>query len=142
MFHAKEGEADLEALKPFFEQAPETEGLKSIVLSPSLPPQAVQSFRSEDGSTVIVPIIFESSMETKELRTALEHLESLAEPAAGMEFYVTGPAGIAVDSLNLFSRADVVLILSTAGLDSRPAGRHLPVAAARPYPAAGLRLRI
>ena len=116
VFHAKEGEADLEALKPFFEQAPETEGLKSIVPLPSLPPQAVQSFRSEDGSTVIVPIIFESSMETKELRTALEHLESLAEPAAGMEFYVTGPAGIAVDSLNLFSRADVVLILSTVGL--------------------------
>ena len=30
--------------------------------------------------------------------------------------YVTGPAGIAVDSLNLFSRADLVLIMSTVGL--------------------------
>jgi Predicted drug exporters of the RND superfamily len=116
VFHAEEGEADLEALKPFFEQAPETEGLKSIVPLPSLPPQALQSFRSEDGSTVIVPVLFDASMETKELRTALEHLDSLAEPIAGMTLYVTGPAGIAVDSLNLFSRADVVLILSTVGL--------------------------
>jgi len=116
VFHAEEGEADLAALEPFFAQAAETEGLKSIVPIPSLPPQAQEAFRSEDGSTVIVPVLFESSMETKELREALEHLDSLAEPVAGMDFYVTGPAGIAVDSLNLFSRADVVLILSTVGL--------------------------
>jgi Predicted drug exporters of the RND superfamily len=116
VFHAEEGEADLEALKPFFEQAPETEGLKSIVPLASLPPQAEQSFRSEDGSTVIVPVLFDASMETKELRTALEHLDELAGTASGVAFYVTGPAGIAVDSLNLFSRADVVLILSTVGL--------------------------
>ena len=30
--------------------------------------------------------------------------------------YVTGPAGIAVDTLNLFSRADIVLLLSTVGI--------------------------
>src|SRR5690606_26268585 len=30
--------------------------------------------------------------------------------------YMTGPAGIAVDSLNLFSRADLVLLFSTIGL--------------------------
>src|SRR5690606_7032758 len=101
---------------PFFEQAPETEGLKSLVPINVMPPQAVQSFLSEDGSTLIVPAIFEPSLETKDLRTALEHLEDLAEPAAGMQLYITGPAGIAVDSLNLFSRADVVLILSTVGL--------------------------
>ena len=29
---------------------------------------------------------------------------------------VTGPAGIAVDTLNLFSRADIVLLLSTVGI--------------------------
>lgn len=116
VFHADEGEVNLDELTPFFEQAPETEGLKSLVPINVMPPQAVQSFLSEDGSTLIVPAIFEPSLETKDLRTALEHLEDLAEPAAGMQLYITGPAGIAVDSLNLFSRADVVLILSTVGL--------------------------
>ena len=116
VFHAGEGAVDLEALEPFFGQAKETEGLKSIVPIASLPPQAREAFLSEDGGTVIVPVLFDASMETKELREALEHLDSLAEPIAGADFYVTGPAGIAVDSLNLFSRADVVLILSTVGL--------------------------
>src|SRR5699024_11288830 len=38
------------------------------------------------------------------------------EHTADRELFITGPAGIAVDSLNLFSRADLVLLLSTIGI--------------------------
>jgi RND superfamily putative drug exporter len=55
-------------------------------------------------------------METKQLRTALEQLDDIADRTTDLELYVTGPAGIAVDSLNLFSRADIVLLLSTVGI--------------------------
>lgn len=33
-----------------------------------------------------------------------------------MTVYMTGPAGIDIDTLSLFSRADLVLILSTVGI--------------------------
>ncbi|PMX99299.1 MMPL domain-containing protein, partial [Pseudomonas sp. MPR-R5A] len=46
----------------------------------------------------------------------LNEMKSIAEKDTAMEMYVTGPAGISADSLDLFSRADLVLILSTVGL--------------------------
>lgn len=117
VFHSEQGSIDLEQLRPFFEQVTEVEGIKEIVPITSIPPQVVKSaFLSEDESTLIVPLNFESELESKELRTAQENITELAEETTNLSLYITGPAGIAVDSLNLFSRADIVLLLSTVGL--------------------------
>jgi putative drug exporter of the RND superfamily len=103
-------------LAPFLSKLPAVEGVKEWVPIAELPPQAADAFISEDRSTVILPLLFDSSLETAELRTAQEEIQAFAEEEQGLTLYITGPAGIAVDSLNLFSRADIVLLLSTVGL--------------------------
>ena len=81
-----------------------------------MPPQATANFFSEDQSTVILPLTLEPSLESKEMRTVLEEITEIVEKNTDLTLNITGPAGIAVDSLNLFSRADIVLLLSTVGI--------------------------
>ncbi|KAA0546067.1 MMPL family transporter [Bacillus sp. BGMRC 2118] len=109
-------ELSLEEFVPFFEGIEKVEGIKEIVPLTTLPPQATASFISEDRTTVILPLTFEASLEAKEIRTKQEQIEELVKNDTDLKLYITGPAGIGVDSLNLFSRADVVLLLSTVGL--------------------------
>ena len=73
-------------------------------------------FFSEDQSTAVIPISFDSNLETKELKDRVEQIQKLAKENDEFSLFVTGPAGIAVDTLNLFSRADIVLLLSTVGI--------------------------
>ena len=113
---AEGGEAELARLEPFLARLADVPGVKEWVPIAALPPQAAEQFLSEDRSTVIVPVLFDSSLESSELRTAQEEIETFADEAQGLDLYITGPAGIAVDTLNLFSRADIVLLLATVGL--------------------------
>ncbi|MGG1675597.1 MMPL family transporter [Neobacillus sp. NRS-1170] len=91
-------------------------GITQIIPLASLPPQAAASFFSDDKTTAIIPLTFDSSLETKDLKQSLVQIKKVAADSTDFKLYVTGPAGIAADSLDLFSRADVVLILSTVGL--------------------------
>lgn len=94
----------------------EVEGLKSIPPLSEMPPQAAASFLSEDQSTALIPMAFDQSMENAELVEEKETIHEIVADETSMSLYVTGPAGISTDTLDLFSRADVVLILSTVGL--------------------------
>jgi putative drug exporter of the RND superfamily len=118
VFQSKEKDKVVELLQlvPFFEEIDQVEGIKELVPLTSLPPQAVAGFFSEDKSTVILPLTFDSALETKEMRTQQEKISEIVENSTELTLNITGPAGIAVDSLNLFSRADIVLLLSTVGL--------------------------
>ncbi|ASS76745.1 MMPL domain-containing protein [Tumebacillus algifaecis] len=91
-------------------------GLKEVLSIDGLPPQAVASFFSDDKTTAVIPVRFDSGLESKQLDEKLTQIKDIADQSSSLAMYVTGPAGIAVDSLNLFSRADVVLLLSTVGL--------------------------
>ncbi|HLR79210.1 MAG TPA: MMPL family transporter [Bacillota bacterium] len=98
-------------------QEEKIDGIEDMIPLENLPPQAMDTFFSEDDTTALVPITFDSSLETKELRTTQEKIYQIAdEHTAEGKLFITGPAGIAVDSLNLFSRADLVLLLSTIGI--------------------------
>ncbi len=116
VFQSDEGKVELTDLEAFFKEIDKVEGIKEIVPLTKMPPQATANFISKDKTTVILPLTFEPSVETKELRTAQEKISEIVEDTTDLTLYITGPAGIAVDSLNLFSRADVVLLLSTVGL--------------------------
>lgn len=91
-------------------------GVEQVVPLSGLPPQAAAGFFSEDQTTALLPIVFDESLETKEIRTSKDEILKVVEEYSNLTLYVTGPAGIATDSLDLFSRADLVLILSTVGL--------------------------
>ncbi|RPF50640.1 MMPL family transporter [Aquisalibacillus elongatus] len=91
------------------------EGFKSILPVGNLPPQALENFWSEDEQNVFIPMTYESSLETDDIKEANQQVYDVIENNE-YEAYITGPAGIAVDSLDLFSRADLVLIISTVGI--------------------------
>ena len=92
------------------------EALEQLVPIASLPPQAAARFFAEDGKIAVVPAIYQSSLESKEIRTINDDIQKLVHSESDVKLYITGPAGIAADTLELFSRADVVLMLSTVGL--------------------------
>ncbi|WP_428910494.1 MMPL family transporter [Niallia sp. Krafla_26] len=107
-----------EELVSFFQklEAEDIDGLEQVVPLTSLPPQAAMGFFSEDQTTAVIPLSFDSRLESKELRDRVEQIHAVAEDFSELNLNITGPAGIAVDSLNLFSRADIVLLLSTVGI--------------------------
>ncbi|WP_394236828.1 MMPL family transporter [Niallia oryzisoli] len=117
VFQSDKEEIDVTQLIGFFAKVEdEIDGVEQVVPLAALPPQAVAGFFSEDKQTAVIPLTFDPALESKELRDKLEKIQALSKETTNLNLYVTGPAGIAVDSLNLFSRADVVLILSTVGL--------------------------
>lgn len=117
VFQSSDAKAvNVSELKSFIKEVEKVEGVKEIVPITTLPPQAIESFFSDDKSTVILPVTFEADFEAKEMRTSQEKMMEIAKESTNLTLTITGPAGIAVDALDLFSRADVVLLLSTVGL--------------------------
>lgn len=113
-----DSEIDYNELARIFDRIQEENiyGVDQVIPLSSIPQQALSGFFSEDGTAATIPLIYESTIETTGLRDAQEQIYGIVEELSDYTLYVTGPAGIAVDSLDLFSRADLVLIFSTVGL--------------------------
>lgn len=92
----------------------------------TLPPQALQSQLSEDGSTFVLPVLFAKDAGAENLKegvTELKHelvaiagADPFAEPrdsADKLSARVTGPVGIQIDATGLFKDADVSLLIGT-----------------------------
>ncbi|PLT29689.1 MMPL family transporter [Peribacillus deserti] len=116
VFQAEHKEIMLSQFETFLKEIQQMDGIKEAVPITTMPPQAAENFISKDGSTVLLPLTFEPSLETKEIRILLDQITELNKNSTDLTLYITGPAGIAVDILNLFSRADLVLLLSTVVL--------------------------
>ncbi|KAB2332839.1 MMPL family transporter [Bacillus mesophilum] len=118
VFHRDSGDLSTEELVSAF-QAIENEkidGIKELIPLAALPPAAVESFVSEDQTTASLPLIYQDSMETKEIQDANHQISDIIAEETDLELFITGPAGISSDSVDLFSRADLVLLFSTVGL--------------------------
>jgi len=118
VFQATKGEIAFSQLGEITDKIAEADihGIEQVVPLSMMPPQAAVHFLSEDKTTALVPVTFNSSLETKDLDNGLKQIHKINEETSDLNLFITGPAGIAVDSYDLFSRADVVLILSTVGL--------------------------
>ena len=90
----------------------------SVVPLSMMPKPARASFFSEDNTTFFIPVLFPVGMENKETKLVMDGLkkETAKEMPSNLETYFTGPAGIVADTYEMFSKADVVLILATVGL--------------------------
>jgi len=91
-----------------------------------MPPQALQQFTSEDGTTLVQPIPFEDQTETEILKENLGEMMTIVKDASGTDPFaaaiddsaelsvrITGPIGISVDATDLFLDADVTLLIAT-----------------------------
>lgn len=118
VFQAKKDEINFAALAAIFDEIKEKNinGVEKVIPLSSLPPQAAAGFLSDDNKAAVIPLTFDSSLESSEIRESLKQITKIVKDQSDLTLHITGPAGIAVDSLDLFSRADVVLILSTVGL--------------------------
>ncbi|MFK9092693.1 MMPL family transporter [Bacillus salipaludis] len=118
VFQSKQGEVTPKEVGAILDKIKNNKiaGVDQIIPIASLPPQATAGFFSADKTTAIIPLTFNASLENKEIKETLKQIKKVVADSSDLTLYVTGPAGIATDSLDLFSRADVVLILSTVGL--------------------------
>ncbi|MDO7906410.1 MMPL family transporter [Paenibacillus sp. JX-17] len=90
-----------------------------------MPVQALKAQLSEDGSTLVTPVFFDSSAETEELKQGVDELQKQAKTEFGSDVFaeandsnnltarVTGPVGISIDATGLFQNADVSLLIAT-----------------------------
>lgn len=84
------------------------------IVSTATVPQATDQLVSPDGSTqlIIVPVTGNPSDEN--FRAAVDDVRRLAADQAGQtKVAVTGPAGIATDTVKVFSSGDLTLLLAT-----------------------------
>ncbi|MFD0960827.1 MMPL family transporter [Paenibacillus chungangensis] len=83
-----------------------------------LPVETQDKLFSDDGSTLLLQAAFQKEAESGVIYDTLEdireHGESIGLGAMLLE--ITGPAGIASDTIKLFTDADLVLLFSTVGL--------------------------
>ncbi|CAI6080758.1 Apo-petrobactin exporter [Paenibacillus sp. JJ-100] len=115
----------IQALTERLEQDP-VEQQQSVVPLHKLPPQALQGQLSEDGSTIVMPLFFNKDADSEQLKEGIEAVEEKAKAIFGMNPFdtdidneskliarVTGPVGISIDAIGLFSSADVSLLIAT-----------------------------
>ncbi|MEK3797108.1 MMPL family transporter [Peribacillus sp. FSL H8-0477] len=122
VFHNEKGDINTDEVKQILNGilAEDIEGIETIVDISALPPQAIASFISEDGSTMIVPMELEVGIgnnkyaEINDKATAIG--TDIAKDLDSTGFYITGPAGIAGDTVKLFEQADFKLLLATIGI--------------------------
>jgi putative drug exporter of the RND superfamily len=92
------------------------QGVKEIVPMGMLPEQATNGFFSKDRKTAIIPVNLDSNLDTPEVKDTLTKITNIIDDKTNLSVSITGPAGIAVDTTDLFTRADIVLIMSTVGI--------------------------
>lgn len=102
---------------------------QAIVRYDKLPEQALTQMASKDETSFVMPVILKQNTDQTKLPKDLTQLETVVTQsvghnpftekslgAAGLHARVTGPAGIAVDTLNLFQGADIALLIATVFL--------------------------
>ncbi|SFE24612.1 putative drug exporter of the RND superfamily [Lentibacillus persicus] len=117
VFQADNKEAGLAEIPAFLEAIKEENisGIKNIVPLGEMPPQAAAQFYSEDETTTMVPMTLDASLDSDEIKSTIDKVYELQQDAR-VTMKITGPAAIGADTTELFSRADIVLILSTVGI--------------------------
>ena len=85
------------------------------VVSPLSPDAAEQGLISADGTTAVAVIPIPAST-IEEIEPVVEEIRSLAQGADGLDIYVTGPAAVSVDAVEIFGSIDATLLLATTAL--------------------------
>lgn len=90
-----------------------------------IPFQALKASGSKDGQALITPVFFDKEASTETLQTAINKLKNRissfydSHPFANdlsserLHIRLTGPVGIQTDATQLFSQADITLLVST-----------------------------
>ncbi|WP_138755977.1 MMPL family transporter [Paenibacillus sinopodophylli] len=80
-----------------------------------LPVEAREKLMSTDRTTLLLPVTLHSGIDSNQNYSTLQQLrDQMSEiPMGTLALDITGPAGIAADTISLFRNADIVLMLAT-----------------------------
>ncbi|OUS75921.1 hypothetical protein B1748_13970 [Paenibacillus sp. MY03] len=117
--------AAMQALTAELAESP-LEGQEAIIPLHEMPAPALKGISSEDGTTLVLPVTFETYLETDIVKENLHAIQEKIEALTGglpfeaaidsdseLSVRVSGPAGISVDATGLFENADFVLMVAT-----------------------------
>lgn len=121
VFHNPQGELQIQDAVTIIDGIKQEnfEGIESIVDISKLPPQALSAFLSEDKTTLIVPMNLKAGLgnaEYAEINDKTTELGIKIAQRLNINFYITGPAGIAGDTVKLFESADLKLLFATIAI--------------------------
>ncbi|WP_332650010.1 MMPL family transporter [Lysinibacillus sp. 54212] len=122
VFHNENGEIDSSNVAKITDAiiAEDIEGVETIINIKELPEAALAGFTSEDKSTMIIPMNLAPDLGSKDYEAINDKVSKIGNEAADslndVAFYITGPAGIAGDTIKLFEQADFVLLFATIGI--------------------------
>ena len=85
------------------------------VVSPLEPGAAEQGLLSPDGTTAVAVVPIAAST-IEQIEPAVESIRSVVRPEKGLQTYVTGPAAVSVDAVEIFGSIDATLLLATTAL--------------------------
>ncbi|WP_174612861.1 MMPL family transporter [Virgibacillus ihumii] len=123
-------EADYEAVKSVYQQLKQ-DPLPHQSLVPNfaaIPVRALQQQASSDGEVLTTPVFFTKGTETAALQQSIDTLKKQIKnitaenpfdenlSSDGLHLRLTGPVGIQTDATELFSQADITLLISTVVL--------------------------
>lgn len=118
---------DIEAIQNVYKNLMDQPLTKQQSIPPlgTLPSQAIKAEVSENGTTIVTPIFFDKDASTDVLKTNVEEFEKLVTKElgenpftnklseSGLHLRLSGPVGIQIDAVSLFSQADVKLMIAT-----------------------------
>lgn len=119
--------ADYQAVQSVYKQLKQ-EPLDQQSLVPDLgkiPTEALIKSASRDGAALTTPVFFKKGTSTESLQQSLDILKKMVTTAAnddpfdeglvksGLHVRFTGPVGIQTDATELFSQADITLLMTT-----------------------------
>ncbi|WP_242144667.1 MULTISPECIES: MMPL family transporter [unclassified Bacillus cereus group] len=122
IFHQKEEmkEEQLHSIQKITKQlqAKKIEHVEKMIPISEMPVQMLNGFVSEDKTSFILPVTLTSNLEVEEIHNTVKEMKNVLkqELPTNMEAKITGPAGIAADTLEIFKNADMILLFSTIGL--------------------------
>lgn len=114
----------IQKLTAYFAEHP-VNGQEALPPFDKLPLPVLQQQASEDGTAFVLPFFFDKTSDSETMKQGTEEIRKQAKTVFGTDPFaadlnkgelsarVSGPAGISIDAVGLFSNADVSLMIAT-----------------------------
>lgn len=120
VFHSDDGindddRAEIEAFSEWLETDEAPEEVASALPFHKFPVEVQDEMFSDNETTLLFNITLEDGLESGDMRDVLDELRDQMDTYAldSLDVDITGPAGIAADTISIFKNADFVLMIAT-----------------------------
>lgn len=106
--------SEIDKVSKWLDEETNIDTIESTIPFHHFPEQTKAMFRSEDETTLVLPVMLLDNLEMSEINETVMGIQGFSESVIESgTIMITGPAGIASDTIAIFSNADLVLLFST-----------------------------